>query len=67
MRVSGSARLLYGASRNAVHRQPFQGGGFVLKTARRELLADEIRGVLRPGVTEADIRAVAEQLLALAA
>ena len=34
---------------------------------RRELLADEIRGVLRPGVTEEEIRAVAERLLALAA
>jgi hypothetical protein len=34
---------------------------------RRELLADEIRGVLRPGVTEAEFRAVAERLLALAA
>jgi hypothetical protein len=34
---------------------------------RRQLLADEIRGVLRPGVTEEEIRAVAERLLALAA
>ena len=34
---------------------------------RRELLADEIRGVLRPGVTEEEIRAVAERLIALAA
>jgi hypothetical protein len=34
---------------------------------RRELLADEIRGVLRPGVTEEGIRAVAQRLLALAA
>ena len=32
----------------------------------RELLADEIRGVLRPGVTERELRAVAERLLALA-
>jgi hypothetical protein len=34
---------------------------------RRNLLADEIRGVLHPGVTEEEIRAVAERLLALAA
>ena len=34
---------------------------------RRELLAEEIRAVLRPGVTEEEIRAVAERLLALAA
>ena len=34
---------------------------------RRELLADEIRGVLRPGVTEEEIQAVAERLLSLAA
>ena len=34
---------------------------------RRELLADEIHGVLRPGVTEEGIRAVAERLLALVA
>ncbi len=33
----------------------------------RELLADEIRGVLCPGVTEEEIRAVAERLLALVA
>jgi hypothetical protein len=31
------------------------------------LLAEEIRAVLRPGVTEEEIRAVAERLLALAA
>ena len=31
---------------------------------RRELLAEEIRAVLRPGVTEEEIRAVAERLLA---
>jgi hypothetical protein len=31
------------------------------------LLADEICGVLRPGVTAEEIRAVAERLLALAA
>jgi hypothetical protein len=34
---------------------------------RRELLAEEIRAALRPGVTEEEIRAVAERLLALAA
>jgi hypothetical protein len=34
---------------------------------RRELLDAEIRGVLRPGVTEREIHAVAERLLALAA
>ena len=34
---------------------------------RRELLAEEIRAVLRPGVTEEEIRAAAERLLALAA
>ena len=34
---------------------------------RRELLADEIRGVLRPGVTAKEIQAAAERLLALAA
>jgi hypothetical protein len=34
---------------------------------RRELLAEEIRVVLRPGVTEADIRATVERLLNLAA
>jgi DDE superfamily endonuclease len=33
---------------------------------RRELLAEEIRGVLRTGVTEQKIRALAERLLALA-
>ena len=33
---------------------------------RRELLAEEIRGVLRTGVTEKKIRALAERLLALA-
>ena len=31
---------------------------------RRELLAEEIRAVLRPGVTEEEIRAMAERLLA---
>ena len=34
---------------------------------RRESLAEEIRAALRPGVTEEEIRAVAERLLALAA
>ncbi len=34
---------------------------------RRELLADEIRGVLRPGVSEVEIQAAAERLLGLAA
>jgi hypothetical protein len=34
---------------------------------RRELLAQEIRAVLRPGVTEEEIQAIAERLLALAA
>jgi hypothetical protein len=34
---------------------------------RRELLAEEIRAVLRPGVTEEEIRAIAERLLDLAA
>jgi len=34
---------------------------------RRELLADEIRGALRPGVTATEIQAAAERLLALAA
>jgi hypothetical protein len=34
---------------------------------RRELLADEIGAVLHPGVTDKEIRAVAERLLALAA
>jgi hypothetical protein len=34
---------------------------------RRELLAAEIRAVLRPGVTEAEIQATAERLLSLAA
>ena len=34
---------------------------------RRELLAEEIRAVLRPGVTDAEIRAAAERLLNLAA
>jgi hypothetical protein len=34
---------------------------------RREMLAEEIRAVLHPGVTEEEIRAVAERLLALAA
>ena len=33
---------------------------------RRELLVDEIHGVLRPGVTEREIQAVAERLVALA-
>ena len=34
---------------------------------RRELLGEEIRAVLRPGATEAEIQAVAERLLSLAA
>jgi hypothetical protein len=34
---------------------------------RRDLLGDEIRAVLRPGVTEREIRAAAERLLSLAA
>src|SRR5436309_502663 len=34
---------------------------------RRELLGEEIRAVLRPGVTEAEIQATAERLLGLAA
>jgi hypothetical protein len=34
---------------------------------RRELLAEEIRAVVRPGITEAEIQAVAERLLNLAA
>ena len=34
---------------------------------RRESLAEEIRAALRPGVTDEEIRAVAERLLALAA
>jgi hypothetical protein len=34
---------------------------------RRELLAQEIRAVVRPGITEAEIQAVAERLLNLAA
>lgn len=34
---------------------------------RRQWLAEEIRAALRPGVTEEEIRAVAERLLALAA
>ena len=34
---------------------------------RRELLGDEIRAVLRPGLTEPEIRAAAERLLDLAA
>ena len=34
---------------------------------RREMLAEEIRAVLRPGVTEEEIQAVAERLLNLAA
>ena len=34
---------------------------------RRELLGNEIRAVLRPGLTEAEIRAAEERLLNLAA
>jgi hypothetical protein len=34
---------------------------------RRELLGEEIRAVLRPGVTEAEIQATADRLLSLAA
>ncbi len=34
---------------------------------RRELLGEELRAVLRPGVTEAEFQAVAERLLSLAA
>jgi hypothetical protein len=34
---------------------------------RRELLAEEIRGVLSPGITDEEIQAVAQRLLALAA
>ena len=34
---------------------------------RRELLGEEIRAALRPGVTEAEIKATAERLLSLAA
>ena len=34
---------------------------------RRELLGEEIRAVLRPGVTEEEIQVTAERLLSLAA
>ena len=34
---------------------------------RRELLGEEIRAILRPGVTEMEIQATAERLLNLAA
>jgi hypothetical protein len=34
---------------------------------RRVMLGEEIRAVLRPGVTEADIQATSERLLSLAA
>ena len=34
---------------------------------RRALLGEEIRAVVRPGVTEAEIQATAERLLSLAA
>jgi hypothetical protein len=34
---------------------------------RRELLGQEIRAVVRPGVTEQEIRAAADRLLSLAA
>lgn len=34
---------------------------------RRNLLDQEIRGVLRPGITEVEIQAAAERMLALAA
>jgi hypothetical protein len=34
---------------------------------RRELLGEEIRAVLRPGVTEEEIQATAERLLSVAA
>ena len=34
---------------------------------RREMLGEQIRAVLRPGVTEAEIRATADRLLSLAA
>ena len=34
---------------------------------RRDLLGEEIRAALRPGVTEAEIQATAERLLSLAA
>jgi len=34
---------------------------------RRQFLDEEIRGVLRPGVTEDEIQAAAERMLALAA
>ena len=34
---------------------------------RLELLAEEIRAVLRPGITDEEIQAVAERLLSLAA
>jgi hypothetical protein len=34
---------------------------------RREFLAEEVRAVLRPGVTDAEIQAAAERLLDLAA
>jgi hypothetical protein len=37
------------------------------RTWRRELLGEEIRAVLRPGVTEEEIQATAERLLSLAA
>ena len=33
---------------------------------RRELLGEEIRAVLRPGVTEGEIQAAADRLLSLA-
>jgi hypothetical protein len=37
------------------------------RARRRELLDEEIRAALRPGVTEAEFQAVAERLLSLAA
>ncbi len=37
------------------------------RTWRREVLAEEIRAILRPGVSEGEFRAVAERLLDLAA
>ena len=43
------------------------GGAARWRAWRRELLGEEIRAALRPGVTEAEFQAVAERLLSLAA
>ena len=52
-------------SLHSAHRRPSHGDK--RRAWRRELLGEEIRAVLHPGVTEREIAAAAERLLDLAA